>query len=818
MVIIKRDGNLQEYSSEKIKNAIRKVFASEGRICPENDLQDIVFSIENSIELKSSRNEPITVEWIQDMVEIELMKKEYFKEVRSYIIYRDEHARTREAIDNIVDMLGIKKIGPVLKKIQKDFGSEAYDMTILESKFRSMLKSDISKDYALQLLIDAAVSLICKEAPDYQYIAARILSFKIDLEVDKNMDLLHLNSFYEKMVYMSSESLYDSRLMEKYDREQIEELGKYMRKSRNNLFNYSALKLLSDKYLVQTDSYGILEKPQEQFMSIAMFIAMNETNRTLWAKEIYDVLSTQKLILSSVAMYAARRPKPQLASSFGDSSPDNLLGIYKSLDSFSEISKYNGGLGLYFGKIRSCGSDVSGYKGGASGTAKWARLVNDTVIAVEREHERKDACTVYLDAWHKDLPEFLQARSGLKDIRMGVCFPDLFFEIASKNINENWYLMDPHEILQIKKYSLEDYYGKQWLDRYYDCLRDDRIAKRMIPIKEMVRMLIKSLIDTGGPLIFNRDAVNITNPNSHQGIIYCSDLNGCLAQNVSSSRMISREISNTAEGDIIVEKMECGDMPSLIQASLHLGNINVDDNRELKHIIDIAVLSLDNMIDLNVYPLPGSAVYASKYRSIGLGVLGYNHLLVKKGIDFESKEHLDFADDLFERINYFALNASACLAKVKETYVCFKGSAYETGEYFSIRSYNDEKWNKLRNKIKENGLRNGYLLCAAPTYFSSILSSTTRGCEPVLKRFDNSENHIFIAPGLSLKTFWLYKEAHMLDQSWIIKACAIRQRHIDQAQAMDLYISSDYNYKQLLDLLILAWSLGVKTINSFIRK
>ena len=147
---------------EKIKNAIRKVFASEGSVCPENDLQDIVFSIENSIELKSSRNEPITVEWIQDMVEIELMKKEYFKEVRSYIIYRDEHARTREAIDNIVDMLGIKKIGPVLKKIQKDFGSEAYDMTILESKFRSMLKSDISKDYALQLLIDAAVSLICK--------------------------------------------------------------------------------------------------------------------------------------------------------------------------------------------------------------------------------------------------------------------------------------------------------------------------------------------------------------------------------------------------------------------------------------------------------------------------------------------------------------------------------------------------------------------------------------------------------------------------------------------------------------------------------
>ncbi|MGN1406680.1 MAG: ATP cone domain-containing protein, partial [Erysipelotrichaceae bacterium] len=659
MVIIKRDGNLQEYSSEKIKNAIRKVFASEGRICPENDLQDIIFSIENSIEVKTSRNEPVTVEWIQDMVEIELMKKEYFKEVRSYIIYRDEHARTREAINNIVDMLGIKKIGPVLKKIQKDFNSEAYDMTILESKFRSLIKGDISKDYALQLLIDAAVSLICKEAPDYQFIAARILSFKIGLEVDKNMDILHLDGFYEKMVYLCSESEYDSTLLEKYDREEIEELGRYMRHSRNNLFNYSALKLLSDKYLIYTDSQGILEKPQELFMSIAMYIAMNETNRTLWAKEIYDVLSSQKLILSSVVMYMARKPKAQLASSFGDCLPDNLLGIYKSLDSFSEISKYHGGMGLYFGKIRSIGADIKDYKGGASGTVKWARLVNDTVIAVENEHLRKDACTVYLDAWHKDLPEFLQAKSKLKDIRLGVCFPDLFFEIASKNINENWYLMDPHEILQVKKYSLEDYYGNQWLDRYYECLRDDRIEKRMIPIKEMVRMLIKSLIDTGGPLIFNRDAVNMTNPNSHSGIIYCSDLNGCLAQNVSSSSLISREIIKTETGDVVAEKTSCSDMPSLIQASLNLSRINTDDNKELKHIIDIAVLSLDNMIDLNNYPVPYSAVSASKYRPIGLGALGYNHLLVKKGIDIESKEHLDFADNLFERINYFALNASA---------------------------------------------------------------------------------------------------------------------------------------------------------------
>ena len=189
-------------------------------------------------------------------------------------------------------------------------------------------------------------------------------------------------------------------------------------------------------------------------------------------------------------------------------------------------------------------------------------------------------------------------------------------------------------------------------------------------------------------------------------------------------------------------------------------------------------------------------------------------MLVKKGIDIESDEHLNFADDLFERINYFVLNASCNLAKNKGSYKYYKGSAYDTGEYFNIRFYNDDKWEKLKQKINKYGLRNGYLLAIAPTNTSAIMASTTKSIEPIGFRY-SKENGIFqIAPDLNLKTFWLYKEAHYINQNWLVKANSIRQRHIDQGQATNLYITSDYNYKQVLDLLILSWNLGVKTICS----
>lgn len=820
MQIIKRDGTLQEYSSEKIKNAIKKVFACEGKICPQKDLDEIVLVVEEAIDKKLKQNEPITVEWIQDRVEIALMKKEYFKEVRSYILYRDEHAKTREAIENISALLKNKKITPVLKKIQKDFKEDVYDLSILEAKFRSELKENVSSDYAIEILISSAVSLISKEASNYEYIAARLLLFKINQECDRNMHRLNITNFYEKLVYLSSISLYGPYILEAYTRNEIEELGKYLANSRNELFTYRALNLIYDKYLLQSREQGILEKPQELFMGIAMHIASKEKDRLLWAKEIYDLLSKQKIILSSTIMYSSRTFYPQLSSSFLDVCPDELLGIYKTLDSFSEISKYDGGMGIYFGKIRSKGSNISSFKGNSSGVVKWAKLVNDTVNAVERFGRRKGACTIYLDVWHKDFPEFLELSMGpntslkCRDIQIGACFPDLFWEIASKNINENWYLMDPHEIFEIKGYNIEDYYGQKWLDRYYDCLRDDRITKRVIPIKEMIRMIIKCLVETSSPLIFNRDVVNITNPNNHTGMIYCSNLCGELLQNSSYSNLFEKEIIRSEEGNIVIEKTKAGQMPSLVQASLNLGSINVDDNKELKHIIDVAVQALDNLIDLNNYPVPYAKIYADDYRPLGLGVLGYNHLLVKKGIDIESDEHLNFADDLFERINYFALNASCNIAKHKGSYKYYKGSAYDTGEYFDIRFYNDDKWNKLKTKITKYGLRNGYLLSIAPTSSSYELASTTKGIEPIAARFYKENGICHIVPDLNLKTFWLYKEAHYINQSWLIKANSIRQRHIDQGQAMNLYITSDYNYKQVLDLLIQAWNLGVKTINS----
>lgn len=807
MQIIKRDGTYQEYSSDKISNAIKKAFKSVENTIPENELKDIIFSIENEIDFRLDRNEPITVEWIQDRVEIELMKREHFKEVRSYILYREGHTKTREAINGIVEIAGDRNIIPTLRKIQSDFTDNVYDLNILLQKYKLLAIEGMNKDLAFDVLVRSAVELISKEAPKYEYIASRLLNYKLNEEIDNKMSNLGLNSFYDKLVYLSIENIYGPYLVDNFSASEIEELGEYIKDERNELFTYSGLDLLQRHYLLHSNDYGLIEKPQEMFMAIAMHLAMNEDNKVLWAKCIYDAISSMKLSLASSILSNARKPIHEMASSYVDVVPDDNFGIYKTLENYLEISKSGGALGLYFGKVKS------------GRILNWAKLINEAANVTGYVGDKKSACTVYLDVWHKDIVEFIEYKNDDKDHKLlkGICYPNLFWKMAKENINDSWFLMCPKEISEIKGYHLEDFYGEEWDRKYIECVNDDRISKTEISIKEIVRMILKSVIDNGTPFTFNRDHVNNANPNSHMGIIYCSNLCTEIAQNISSTNHISQKIIDEDDDRVIVEKYEAGNYVSSSLASLNLGRINTNDNKELKNIIDIGVRCLDNCIDLNDYPNPYADISSKNYRSIGLGVIGYQHLLVKNGIQFETEKHLAFANDLFERINFFAINASASIAKEKGAYKFFKGSAYDTGEYFDIRHYTDSKWNKLKAKVQAYGLRNGYLLAVSPTSITSIIAGTTRGIEPIYSKYFNEErkgNSITrVAPDLNTKTFWLYKNAHNINQEWAIKANGVRSRHIDQSQSMSLYITNEYTYRQLLNLYIHAYEYGVKTIH-----
>lgn len=716
------------------------------------------------------------------------------------------------------------EIASYMEAIQKDFPEDIYYLGILEDKFLTFQKPELSIEENLQLLIKAAVELTTQEAPKWEMIAARLLLFTFERELRKAEESCQITTLYEKIVYLTGRGLYGQYILENYTKEEIDEFETFLAPERNDLFTYSGLELLLNRYVIHTGQGVALESPQEMFLGIAMHLAMKEQkDRALWVKRFYDMLSKLQVTMATPTLSNARKPYHQLSSCFIDIVPDSLNGIYRSIDNFAKVSKFGGGMGMYFGKVRASGSAIRGFEGAAGGVIRWIRLANDTAVAVDQLGVRQGAVAVYLDVWHRDLPEFLNLRTNNGDDRMkahdvfpAVCYPDYFWEQARDNIEGDWYLMCPHEILTVKGYALEDCYGEAWKEKYLDCVQDDQIKKRVVPIKDIIRLIIKSAVETGTPFTFNRDHVNRMNPNGHKGMIYCSNLCTEIAQNMSGIEEVEERVETVNGETVVVTVTKPGEFVVCNLASLSLGHLNVEDGEEIADITKCAVRALDNVIDLNFFPVPYAKINNEKYRPIGLGVSGYHHMLAKQGILWESEQHLQFVGDVFSKIHYAAIEASSEIAKEKGSYTYFEGSDWQTGKYFDKRHLKTEKWNQLREKVKQQGLRNAYLLAIAPTSSTSIIAGTSAGLDPIMNRYflEEKKNGLMprVAPELSMETFWYYKNAHYIDQKWSVRACGVRQRHIDQAQSMNLYITNEYTFRKVLDLYILAWEEGVKTI------
>lgn len=716
------------------------------------------------------------------------------------------------------------EIASYMEAIQKDFPEDIYYLGILEDKFLTFQKPELSIEENLQLLIKAAVELTTQKAPKWEMIAARLLLFTFERELKKAEESCQITTLYEKIVYLTGRGLYGQYILENYTKEEIDEFETFLAPERNDLFTYSGLELLLNRYVIHTGQGVALESPQEMFLGIAMHLAMKEQkDRALWVKRFYDMLSKLQVTMATPTLSNARKPYHQLSSCFIDIVPDSLNGIYRSIDNFAKVSKFGGGMGMYFGKVRASGSAIRGFEGAAGGVIRWIRLANDTAVAVDQLGVRQGAVAVYLDVWHRDLPEFLNLRTNNGDDRMkahdvfpAVCYPDYFWEQARDNIEGDWYLMCPHEILTVKGYSLEDCYGEAWKEKYLDCVQDDQIKKRVVPIKDIIRLIIKSAVETGTPFTFNRDHVNRMNPNGHKGMIYCSNLCTEIAQNMSGIEEVEERVETVNGETVVVTVTKPGEFVVCNLASLSLGHLNVEDGEEIADITKCAVRALDNVIDLNFFPVPYAKINNEKYRPIGLGVSGYHHMLAKQGISWESEQHLQFVGDVFSKIHYAAIEASSEIAKEKGSYTYFEGSDWQTGKYFDKRHLKTEKWNQLREKVKQQGLRNAYLLAIAPTSSTSIIAGTSAGLDPIMNRYflEEKKNGLMprVAPELSMETFWYYKNAHYIDQKWSVRACGVRQRHIDQAQSMNLYITNEYTFRKVLDLYILAWEEGVKTI------
>ena len=711
----------------------------------------------------------------------------------------------------------------VLHNLTKEFGEEKIT-PLIKTHERWMQKhpegtiAAWSKSMSLE-----ALSFLDEQETYWTFVAARVHLAQVYEQVaerrNTTVDAVY-TKFASNVQLLSDKGIYDKRLKQAYSLQELEQLSEILVQERDYLFTYIGLKTLLDRYVAKDFDKTIVELPQERWLIIAMTLMKDEQeNRLEKVKESYWAMSNLYMTVATPTLSNAGKPHGQLSSCFIDTVDDSLQGIYDSNTDVATLSKFGGGIGVYMGKVRSRGSSIRGFVGASSGVLPWIKQLNNTAVSVDQLGQRQGAVAVYLDVWHKDIFTFLDLRLNNGDERLrahdiftGVCLPDLFMEKV--DAREEWHLFDPHEVRQLKGYSLEDYYDEKRGDgsfrqKYEECVSDHRLSRETVPAIDLMKRIMRSQLETGVPFMFYRDEVNRSNPNKHAGMIYSSNLCTEIFQNQSATTFESIQI----EDDIIVTRRKPGDFVVCNLSSINLGKAVPAD--VLEKLIKIQVRMLDNVIDLNMIPVPQAERTNSRYRGIGLGTFGWHHLLALKGIRWESNDSVEFADTLYEEIAYLTIQASMKLASEKGTYPLFNGSDFHTGEYFDVRGYTSTKWRELRLDVATNGMRNGYLMAVAPNSSTSILAGSTASIDPIFQKSYSEEKKDYkipvTVPDLNQETTWFYKSAYFIDQHWTLKQNAARQRHIDQGISLNLYVQNTIKAKELLGLHLDAWARGLKT-------
>ncbi|QSX20402.1 ribonucleoside-diphosphate reductase subunit alpha [Priestia megaterium] len=711
-----------------------------------------------------------------------------------------------------------------IERLKKEFTQ--LDFSLYEEKVIQTVtvKENMTDEKVANVLILAALERISMEEPDWTYVAADVYLNELYRKAADNRGYdkkEKYGSFYQLIQKLTKIGIYNKQLLKTYTEEEINEIASVIIPERDRLFTYIGLLTLADRYLATSHDKRVYELPQERFLIIAMTLMSQEKkeNRAALVKEAYWALSSLYMTVATPTLSNAGKSYGQLSSCFIDTIDDSLRGIYDSNTDLATLSKNGGGIGVYLGHIRSRGSDIKGFKGVSSGTIPWMKQLNNTAVSVDQLGQRQGAIAVYLDVWHKDIFSFLDARLNNGDERQrthdlftGVCLPDLFMEKVEAR--EDWHLFDPHEVRTLMGYSLEDFYDEEegsgsFRTRYAECVNNEQLSRETVPAIEIFKRIMLSQLETGTPYMFYRDTVNRANQNRHEGIIYCSNLCTEITQNQSTT-VVTEEI--TEDGKIIITKNP-GDFVVCNLSSINLARAVTED--VLERLIPIQVRMLDNVIELNDLPVLQAKLTNQKYRAVGLGTFGWNHLLALKKIAWETDEAVAYCDELYEQIAYLTVQASMNLAKEKGAYPLFKGSDFESGAYFETRKYTSEAWSELRNEVQSNGIRNGYLMAVAPNSSTSIIAGSTASIDPIFRKFYSEEKKNYkipvTAPDLSPATNWYYKSVYLIDQHWSIKQNAKRQRHIDQSISFNLYVQNDIRAKELLDLHMTAWKEKLKT-------
>ncbi|MGL4691425.1 MAG: ribonucleoside-diphosphate reductase subunit alpha [Stenotrophomonas maltophilia] len=699
-------------------------------------------------------------------------------------------------------------------------------------------RQQLSADEMVDLLIREAESRIDLTAPDWEHFAARLYLRRLYKRASKNRfydATLKYGSYVGLQESLADRNVYSIDILKAYSKDELEEAGQMIEPERDTLFAYNGLYLLATRYLATDHSRAVYELPQERWLTIALYLMQHEhehgersrRRRMLLVREAYWALSNLYMTVATPTLANAGKVGGQLSSCFIDTVDDSLQGIYDSNTDVARVSKHGGGVGAYLGYVRSAGSSIRGVANSSGGVVPWIKQLNNTAVSVDQLGQRKGAIAVYLDVWHRDIEAFLDLRLNNGDQRLrahdvftSVCLPDLFMEAVERR--GDWYLFDPYEVKRIKGWYLQDFHDEQrgqgsFREKYEQVVADERISRRTIKAIDLFKRIMVSQLETGNPFMFYRDEVNRMNPNKHAGNIYSSNLCTEILQNMSPTRMIQEMIS----GDQIVTTRQAGDFVVCNLSSINLGRAvtaapDLLSSDVLERLVPIQVRMLDNVIDLNQLPVPQATITNRKYRAIGLGTFGWHHLLALQQMEWNSAQAEDYADSLYERINYLTIQASMTLAKEKGRYSAFVGSEWQNGEYFRARGYDSPAWRELAAQVGVNGLRNGWLMAVAPNMSTAQIAGSTASIDPVYGAFYYEEKKDFrrpvAAPGLSLETYPYYeKGAYRVDQFASIRQNARRQRHVDQSISFNLYVPSTIRASTLLALHMSAWREGLKT-------
>ena len=863
--IIRRNGAVVPFEPQKIAVAMMKAFlavhGTQGAASA--SVREVVDTLTQNVVRALMRSRPgggtFHIEDVQDQVELGLMRGEHHEVARAYVLYRERRTQERAhhqeqlapatPVMHVIDngqrvQLDILRLHALIESACANLGADIKAAPIVAETMRN-LYDGVPMDEVYKASILAARTLIEKD-PDYTYATARLLLHTIVREVlgrdvtQSDMGQAYKDYFPTFIQKGVDNELLDERLLKQYD---LNRLGAALKAERDLQFDYLGLQTLYDRYFLHVKKTRI-ELPQAFFMRVAMGLALNETDREARAIEFYEVLSSFDFMSSTPTLFNSGTLRSQLSSCYLTTVPDDLDGIYESIKENALLSKFAGGLGNDWTRVRALGSHIKGTNGESQGLVPFLKVVNDTAVAVNQGGKRKGAVCTYLETWHLDIEEFLELRKNTGDDRRRThdmntanWIPDLFMRRVMEK--GTWTLFSPSNVPD-----LHDLFGADFEKAYvaYEekAARGEIKPAKTVQATDLWRKILTMLFETGHPWITFKDACNVRSPQQHAGVVHSSNLCTEITLNTSDTETAVCNLGSV----------------NLLQ---HIKDGQID-HEKLKKTITVAMRMLDNVIDINYYAVNKARDSNLRHRPVGLGVMAFQDSLYALRIPYASQEAVEFADKSMEAICYYAYWASTELAKERGQYSSYKGSLWDRGilpfdtldmlakargGYVEVDRSSTMDWDALRKKIAQDGMRNSNCVAIAPTATISNIIGVDASIEPSFGNLSVKSNlsgeFTVINSGLvrdlkrlglwddvmimDLKHFKgslhpidrvpqdikaLYSTAFEVEPQWLVEAASRRQKWIDQAQSLNIYMAGASG-KKLDDTYKLAWVRGLKT-------